>query len=318
MTDDVRCVSMTGLFINTNKTADVGKDDLDRGYCIPWEHPDVLYWLEKLRDWQEKYNPISAPVCWTDLDIRHTGALKSESALKAMGSSCFLFRDAAAYGEDRSKPIVGKTAIESVWVPLLQKLEAQCAERRLFDAAGRPLVFVKSRKTTYYPLHSLRVSLITAYALEGGVPMQILSKCIAGHARLIMTLYYTKAGITYCTDIMNEATKRLLVSEQENFARWLKDKTYEQLEANGAFYDPEAIRAVMQAMQGGASLIKDDKGYCPKGGWGRKAIQSFWLRLRSDLRRSGIPSYDTGHASWAGRPRVLRTASLGGRLLGDF
>ncbi len=115
MSDDVRGVSMTGLFINTNKTADIGKDDFDRGYCIPWEHREVLYWVEKLRDWQEKYNPISAPVNWTDLDARHTACLKANSVLKAMGSSCFLFRDPAARGEARFKPICSGTAIENGW-----------------------------------------------------------------------------------------------------------------------------------------------------------------------------------------------------------
>ena len=270
MTDDVRHVSMTGLHINTNKTADRGKEEWSKGYTIPWEHPEVLRWLEKLRDWQAKYNPITAPMPWTDLEFRHLGSLKAESSLKAMGATCFLFRDATGQGEDRFKPIVASGALDSLWYKLLQALENQCAANKILDLAGNPLVFVQSdtQTTTYYPLHSLRVSLITAYALEGGVPMAILSKCIAGHARLIMTLYYTKAGITYCTETMDAATKRLMVNEQENYARWLKDKSYEQLEASAAFNDPAAIRAVMQVMQGGASLVKDDKGFCPKGGWG--------------------------------------------------
>jgi hypothetical protein len=65
MKDDVRHVSMTGLYINTNKTADRGKEEWSKGYTIPWEHPEVLRWLEKLRDWQTKYNPIAAPIPWT-------------------------------------------------------------------------------------------------------------------------------------------------------------------------------------------------------------------------------------------------------------
>jgi hypothetical protein len=187
-----------------------------------------------------------------------------------MGATCFLFRDAAGQGDDRFKPITNNNALEIIWYKLLQALENQCAANKVLDLVGKPLVFVQAetQKTTYYPLHALRVSLITAYALEGGVPMAILSKCIAGHARLIMTLYYTKAGITYCTETMDVATKRLMVNEQENYARWLKDKTYEQMEASAAFNDPAAIRAVMQAMQNGTSLVKDDKGFCPKGGWG--------------------------------------------------
>jgi Putative phage integrase len=275
MTDGINHVSMTGLYINTNKTADLGKEEWSKGYTIPWQHLEVLYWLEKLRDWQSKYNPIAAPMPWTSLKVKHIGAAKAESTLKAMGSTCFLFRDAAGKGDDRFKPIVPNSAVEGLWYKLLQTLESQCASDNVFDFSGSPLVFVapplsdkSSTVTTYYPLHSLRVSLITAYALEGGVPMAILSKCIAGHARLIMTLYYTKAGITYCTETMNEATKRLMVNEQENYGRWLKDKTYEQVESRTAYNDPAAIRAVMQVMQNGASLVKDDKGFCPKGGWG--------------------------------------------------
>ena len=51
----------TGLYVNTNKTADQNKDELERGYIIPWQNEEVLYWLEKLRNWQEKYNPIVKP-----------------------------------------------------------------------------------------------------------------------------------------------------------------------------------------------------------------------------------------------------------------
>jgi hypothetical protein len=270
MTDDIKHRQMTGLFINTNKTADKGKDEWSKGYSIPWEHPEVLYWLEKLRDWQEKYNSISAPVAWTDLERKHIGKTKAVAQLTAMGATCFLFRDAAAQGSDKAKPVAAQSVLDSLWYKLLATLEGHCEAEQLRDLADKPLIFVRgdTQLTTYYPLHALRVSLITAYALEGGVPMSILSKCIAGHARLVMTLYYTKAGITYCTETMDAATKRLMVAEQENYARWLKDKTYQQLEAHGAYHDPAAISAMMLAMQNGASLTKDDKGFCPKGGWG--------------------------------------------------
>lgn len=270
MTDQVHGVSMTGLFVNTNKTADQGKDEWTRGYIIPWEHPEVLYWLEKLRDWQEKYNPISKPTSWTQLELRHLGITKHEDALRRMGDTVFLFRDVAALSEeDRHKPVPWQR-LEILWSKLLLQLEAQCAAGGQLDLTGQPLRFHTGRNTTtFYSLHALRVSLITAYALEGGVPLQVLSKCIAGHSRLVMTLYYTKAGITYCTDVMEEATKRLLETEQDNMVHWLKDKTFEQLEAKGAYHDPTAIGAVIHAMQeGGASLARDDKGVCAKGGWG--------------------------------------------------
>jgi hypothetical protein len=270
MRDDLTQTAMTGLFINTNKTADRLKDEWSKGYNLPWEHAEVLYWLEKLRNWQEKYNPISSPVPWTSLEIKHLSGPKTSSMLKSMGTSCFLFRDASAMGDDRKLPPAVGTPTDGLWFKLLQKLEEDCDTNNVRDLAGNKLSFVKDvvGSVTHFPLHSLRVSLITAYALEGGVPMTILSRCIAGHSRLLMTIYYTKLGITYCTELTDEAIKRLLADEQGNYSRWLKDKTYQQLEANGAFNDPAAIRAMMQAIQGGVSLIRDDKGYCPKGGWG--------------------------------------------------
>lgn len=78
-----------------------------------------------------------------------------------------------------------------MWFYLLSELEARCTARGETLEDGTPLRFVKagSYATTHFPLHTLRVSLITAYALEGGVPMPVLSKLIAGHARLIMTIY---------------------------------------------------------------------------------------------------------------------------------
>lgn len=86
----------TGLYINTNKTADQNKDEFERGYEIPWQNEDVLYWLEKLRNWQEKYNQIIGPTDCITLNERHTSGKKSKAYLSAMGHICFLMRDASA------------------------------------------------------------------------------------------------------------------------------------------------------------------------------------------------------------------------------
>ena len=117
--------------------------------------------------------------------------------------------------------------------------------------------------TTLYPMHSLRVSIITAYALEGGVSIAILSKCIAGHARIIMTLYYTKVGVARVTEEMQEAEKRLLESEQEGFRLFLKDATYRQIEQFSAFNDPAALN-ILVAAKSPSSWVVEDKGVCPQ------------------------------------------------------
>jgi len=86
----------TILYINTNKTRDTGTSGPDKGYTLPWStggrlHELVFYWLEKLRNWQEKYNPIHRRTAWAELDARHLKA-KSELQLASYPDACFLFR----------------------------------------------------------------------------------------------------------------------------------------------------------------------------------------------------------------------------------
>lgn len=265
--DQTTQLEMTGFFINTNKTADINKEESDKGYDIPWQYEEAQYWLAKLRDWQMKYNPISQPTKWTEMTANHLGSAKDTRILKQMGRSTFLFRNPTSIGQEHLP--IGSHGLDYIWYKTLKKLEEQLKENASSEEE-RILKFVRpdSNKATYYPLHSLRVSLITAYALEGGVPMPILSKAIAGHARLIMTLYYTKAGISYVTDTMSQAEKSIFENDKEAFNRFIRDAKYEQLETNVAANDPIAYQAVINAQKSGASVIISDKGVCPKGCFG--------------------------------------------------
>lgn len=264
--DSVTHVEMTGFFINTNKTADINKDEADKGYDMPWQYEEIQYWLAKLRDWQQKYNPIEKPTAWTELTKNELGNHKDKRILKAMGTASFLFRDAS--GKKKYVPIRCE-ALQPIWYKLLERLE-QNINTSALNPIEKDLKFVQksSNVTTYYPLHSLRVSLITAFALEGGVPMPVLSKCIAGHARLVMTLYYTKMGVSYVTDTMAKAEKSIMEKEQESFDRFIKNAKYEQLERATVINDTVAYDAVLNAQKSKASIVMTDKGICPKGCFG--------------------------------------------------
>lgn len=283
--DPVTNLEMTGFYINTNKTADIDKDEFSKGYEVPWQYEEVLYWLSKLRDWQEKYNPIDSPTPWCTLEKNQLGQIKDQRILNQMGSSAFLFRDPTNKSkEDKSKPI-RSGGLEVLWQKLLSELEIKLQDSN-DTHEGIKLKFIKDDEdTNFYPLHSLRVSLITCYALEGGVPMPILSRCIAGHSRLIMTIYYTKAGITYVSDKMNEAEKKLSENEQESYARWIKDATYKQLELYTANNDPASIQAVLNSQQSGATFIKDDKGICPKSCLG---CDTWYIHINDDTGKKHI------------------------------
>ena len=135
--------SGAGLYINTNKTADINKAENAKGYVIPWAHETVLYWLEKLRRWQERYNPIDAPMAWVELESKHFGRTPPHpEVLEARGTACFLFRDAAAHNvANRQKPLID-TSLDRLWYRLLARLEQRCVERDETLDDGTPIQFV--------------------------------------------------------------------------------------------------------------------------------------------------------------------------------
>lgn len=244
---------MTGLYINTNKTADQNKDERERGYTIPWQHEDLLYWLEKLRNWQEKYNPISAPTACTELDKKHIGHAKSQVQLREMGSMCFLFRDASVSKvADRIKP-VQMSPIFVMWYRLLNELEINVAARGQTLSDGSRLRFVRSYPDDYtmsktaaeFPLHSLRVSLLTCYAMEGQVPMPVLSKLLAGHSRLLMTLYYTKPTPRMMSQAMKQATLNVDAAQEQSLRTFLQDADLRQIICKTAYRDEAALEAAL-------------------------------------------------------------------------
>ncbi|USE00417.1 integrase family protein [Vibrio sp. SCSIO 43133] len=243
----------TGLYINTNKTADQNKDELERGYIIPWQNEEVLYWLEKLRNWQEKYNPIAKPIDCTTLLKKHTHDKKSDKQLESMGEIAFLFRDASAKGEDKHKPIVF-SGIPTFWYQLLLTLENQLAEQgntldngeRLKLVVDYPEGTVERRKVaTLFPLHSLRVSLITAYTMDTQLPLPVISKLLAGHTRLLMTIYYNKITPSVMAEKMDEGHGELDAKSKQSVRNFLKDASMEQIQCKMVYHNDDSIQAAL-------------------------------------------------------------------------
>jgi hypothetical protein len=243
---------MTGFFVNTNKTADQNKDERERGYTIPWQHAEVLHWLEKLRNWQEKYNPIDHPTPCTELEVKHFGFAKSEQQKRDMGAICFLFRDGRAKAKDRLKPI-SRTSLDTLWYRLLFTLEDRVASRGQTLSDGTRLRFVKDygedytpqKTATEFPLHSLRVSLLTCFAMDGQVPAAALSKLLAGHSRLIMTLYYIKPTPAKMTQALDEATLRVEAAQADSLRTYLRDADMRQIKSKVAYRDEQSLDAAL-------------------------------------------------------------------------
>ncbi|MCY1213739.1 putative phage integrase [compost metagenome] len=228
----------TVLYINTNKTADIARSGPQKGYVLPWAfggpvYQDVVYWLERLRNWQEKYNPVSRRTAWTELDSRHIKA-KSEVQLAGYPDACFLFRSPEASEGERHLPVPSFGTLDACWFRLLEALELRLADRGETHRNGSPIRFLPPLEeqnrglTTLFPLHSLRVSLVTALALEGKVPFAVLQKLV-GHSRLLMTLYYTKPGATHIRDVLLGAAERLEANKEASIENFLLDTERDQL-----------------------------------------------------------------------------------------
>ena len=277
-----------GLYINTNKTADINKSENDKGYVIPWANDEVLYWLEKLRNWQERYNPISSPTPWTELERKHFGvAPPHPEVLAQRGSACFLFRDPTD-GEG-NKPLTNDS-LQQLWYKLLEKLEKRCADRGETLGDGTPLFFIdpNSNTGTNFPLHALRVSLISYFILDLKLPIAVVSKMIAGHATIIMTLYYTKFGKSYLREVLSEAEKNEIEADHSNHHRFLQDATFEQVSQRFAYVNEDAVRSAVANKGAQATFVIEDKGICPNGATlcdvgGEKVVDRIYEQIYSPV-----------------------------------
>lgn len=250
--DNATGLVSTGFYINTNKTADQNKDELERGYSIPWQNEEVIYWLEKLRNWQENYNPINNPTDCLTLEVKHTRRVQSNAYLTSMGHISFLMRDAASVGIDKTKPIP-EEPVQKLWYKLLRQLEHNLLVSGETLSSGEKLKLVHEypadykpdKKKTHFPLHSLRVSLITSYVIDAKLPLPVVSKLLAGHSRLIMTIYYTKLTPGVMQEKMNEAQALLEDEEQQSIRAFLKDAELRQIQSKTAYSSLESIEVAL-------------------------------------------------------------------------
>lgn len=259
------------FYINTNKTQDIAKYGADKGYELPWAHPELLYWMERLRNWQEKYNPIRRRTAWIELDARHIPA-KSDVQLAGYPDACFLFRLPEGRIGEQHLPVTD-IHLRNSWHRLLGFLQSRLAARGETHSNGEPICLLppeqqKLSYTTLFPLHSLRVSLMTALALEGQVPFPILQKLV-GHSRLLMTLYYIKPGVTHVRDVLTGAAERLDLHKEASIQNFLLHTEYNQL-INKAVCNsaPSLAAAIPQhpAARNPAGWMPMHHGLCLVGG----------------------------------------------------
>lgn len=235
-----------GMHVTSNKTG-IGY----RGYSAPWIPPHLAHWIIKLRQWQEKYNPITRPMPW----IECTRTNLNESQRLAKGANCFLFRLFGA--EEPGAP----TNV------LTRRLAAA-----LFYSQPRDLLLAKRSGppeklacySSIYTPHSMRVSLITAYVHEFGLPIEITMK-IAGHSSLVMNLYYVKVGSVELQRRFSEGEKRALQSQAYVAQSMIEQGRIQSISSQLVANSNEALDLIHRQNSPGSYLFRD-YGFCPYGG----------------------------------------------------
>ncbi len=259
--------TFTGFYVNTNKTSDRFEAKGYKGYEIPWQHEEVIKLTVALKQWQSQYNPVTTPTKWVDLREIEAMHRLTKAQMMARGENVFLFRDPQASLRDQP---IRQGRLQGYWKRLMDELEKRVAARGETLPDGSPIQFIEKRDkrgcptSAKFDLHSLRVSILTALSVEGGVPLSILSKCVAGHATTLMTIYYLKQGPAYISQQMAEAQQRIFEKEQENYLRFLQNAEIASAKSVIAFNDQVSIEILEK--KNTVSWSIGDLGICPAGG----------------------------------------------------
>jgi transposase-like protein len=259
------------LYFNTNKTKDRARSGPDKGHVCPWPSfeaisDDPYYWLVLLRNWQEKYNPISKRTSWQEIPSSRSISIKSEIAKAGYPDACFLFRTPEEKGKYHLP--VSNGVVDKAWRNLLKAFDEELAQKNVTHADGSPVqLYQVTEGRTKFPLHGLRVSIITSMTIEGNVPPELMMK-IVGHSRLVMLLYYTKPGVTTMLDAIKDAAAELDRQKEASILQFLANATDENMQDRIAFNveDWRTVVPVNPAHRNPVGWMLMHDGICFAGG----------------------------------------------------
>ena len=232
-----------GMFVTTNKTSNKGS-----GYSIPWMPEDLAYWLVRLRKWQQKYNPIDIPLPWSLCKRTNLNEIQRETK----GVNCFLFR---AWGDFEPKNV--GTALTNRLAAALYHI--QPSNLQLSQINGNKY-YLSNYKSQYTP-HSMRVSLITAYVMEMGMPIEIVMK-VVGHSSIVMSIYYCKVTQKDIRQRLEEGEKRALKSKAQSTQIMIEHNKLESVKNQLVANNKDLLNALTNEVPSGNFIFRD-YGICP-------------------------------------------------------
>lgn len=257
------------LYINSNKTSDknVGFGEKS-GYEIPWKNTTVINYIEELKTWQDKYNPATAPVKYKDIPPTVFEGDPAQKVLASIPDRFYLFRSAKDIKNGNRQMPPTNRMLHEFWVRLMAELEKELHD----EGVDCQIILTRNKNTgapqqALYTPHGLRVAGLTALAQQG-VPIEILSKVVAGHKSILMTLYYVKYHPSHITEVLNEASRDLELKYQKSFQNWLKEASWDQVAKYAAYNSEDAIDGIKSFTSGCTSSLwnSTNLGLCPYNG----------------------------------------------------
>ncbi|MDV3251129.1 hypothetical protein DevBK_07300 [Devosia sp. BK] len=258
---------ITGFYINSNKTQDREQlFDETSGYEIPWQHDEVIANLDAMRRWQTRYNVVEGPLPQAEVPKHVFKDEASAVVRQSQPDRFYLFRDPLNYGKRGREAPPSYPALLQFFHDALSELERRLNEedptanitiitRR--DESGLP-------KQAIYSMHGMRSSTITAL-YDSGVPIGILSRLVAGHSTILMTLRYVKYEPSHVNEILNAARQKALVNSEADFRETLSSSTFAQAARMTARLSDDGIHQATGQYAESSSWSGMDIGVCPNG-----------------------------------------------------
>ena len=234
-----------GMYITTNKTSNKGN-----GYSIPWIPEDLAYWLIKLRRWQQAYNAIHKPTTW--LACKRTNI--NETQRKEKGINCFLFR---AFGD--VEPCNVGNALTPRLAAALYHIQPSSLTLATLTGNANTLSHYKSA----YTPHSMRVSLVTAYIMEMGMPVEVVMK-IVGHSSIVMSIYYCKVTQQDIRERLEKGEKLALKEKAQATQVLIEQNKIEEVKNQLVANNSELLTSLTNEIPAGNFMFRD-YGICPYG-----------------------------------------------------
>lgn len=259
---------ITGIWVNSNKTADRGVlfDDT-AGYEIPWQHEDVLRNLAAMREWQERYNPVAGPLPHADLAPNLFGDEPSETVRALIPDRFYLFRYPPNPGPRGAEMPPSYFIYMQFFYDALEELERRLVE----EDPERPVRIITQRdkagapRRAVFTLHGMRSSTLTSLHMAG-VPIEMLSKLVAGHASILMTLAYIKFDPRHVSQVLTEAHMKAVGDAKADFPDLLGKATYEHAVRMTARLTDDGLAQIKGVYDEPSLWLRMDIGLCPNGG----------------------------------------------------